>query len=153
MRSVRNLPEVNARLFLVGKTLSEDVATSYFLDGIVSLDSQEFANAFADLLPARQVVQVTACVFRLLCNPFSRSRRILLFEPAIRIGDGYTMKDLSDGFGRRIGRRYSDSRHGALLSATCMASRYMRRVRLRKYPATAGSCRDSGERHRSLATA
>ena len=52
------------------------------------------AAILSDAFAPRDAVQIRASVERLLFDPDSRARRILVFEPAIRVGDGDTVEDL-----------------------------------------------------------
>ena len=67
------------------------------LNGIVSLDVDEFTNTFANTLPARNSVQIGARVAGLPLKPFSSPECLLLLQPAIGIGYRYTVKDLGHG--------------------------------------------------------
>src|SRR5258706_15306658 len=85
---------VNARLLFVGKALSEEVAAAGFLQRVIGFDGEEFANTLTDALAPRDAVQIRPSVERLFLDPGARARRILVFEPAIRVGDGDTVDDL-----------------------------------------------------------
>src|SRR5712664_1934065 len=85
---------VNARLLLVGQALPEEIAAAGFLQGVIGFDGEEFLYTFANALASRNAVQIRASIKRLLLDPGARARRILVFEPAIRVGDGDTVEDL-----------------------------------------------------------
>ena len=54
--ALRTFTHIDTRLLLVRKTLSEEIAGSGFLQGVISFDSKEFLDAFPDLVPSRNVI-------------------------------------------------------------------------------------------------
>src|SRR6266850_4484930 len=96
--SIGSHPHADTWLLLVRETLSEKVTVPRFLEQVVRFYGQELANALADLLPARQMVEVLAGVLRLFRDPLTGPRGVLIFEPAIGVRDRYSMKNLSDRF-------------------------------------------------------
>src|SRR6266481_962246 len=79
---------------------SEEVTAPCFLQRIVGSYGQELANALADLLPPRQMVQITAGVLCLFCDPLAGSRGVLVLEPAVVVRDGHPVKNVGDRFNR-----------------------------------------------------
>src|SRR5712691_5216770 len=92
--AVCTFAHVNAGLLLVGQALPEEVAAASSLQGVIGFDGEEFLDALADATAPRDVVQVCASVERLVLDPGPRAWGILVFEPAIRVGDGDTVEDL-----------------------------------------------------------
>src|SRR5260370_39448108 len=92
--AVCTLTHANGRLLLVGKALSEKVAAANLLQGVIGFDGEEFADTLTDALAPGNAVKVCASVASLISNPSSGARRILLFEPAIGVGDRNPMENV-----------------------------------------------------------
>ena len=75
--SIRTFAQIDAGLFLAGKSLAKEIPLPDFLDGIVGLHIQQFANALANAFSAWDRVQVCACVLRLRLKPGTSLQRSL----------------------------------------------------------------------------
>ena len=102
--AVCTLTHANAGLLLVGKALSEEVAATNLLQGVIGFDGEEFADTLTDARAPRNAVKVCACVAGLFFNPSTGARRVLVFEPAIRVGDGNPMENVRHRLEGRMGR-------------------------------------------------
>ena len=91
---------VDARLFLVGQTLPEEVAAAVFLEGVIGFNGEEFTDPPADEVSTWNGIQVTARVTRLFCNPSAGAGRILVLKPTIRVGHGNAVQDFGHGLDR-----------------------------------------------------
>src|SRR5208283_4558018 len=89
---------VDARLLLVREALPEEIAATGDLQGVIGFDGEEFSNALTNALTPRDVVQIGAGIASLLFDPSARARGILVFEPAIRVGDGDAVENLRHRF-------------------------------------------------------
>jgi hypothetical protein len=94
--SVGSLSHVDTRLFLVRKSLPEEIAVAGLLERIAGFDGEELLNARPDTLSARDVVQIAPRVSGLLFDPLASSRGVLVFEPAVGIRDWHTVQNLGD---------------------------------------------------------
>src|ERR1700733_6311036 len=152
VRSIDTFPHIDTGLLLIWESLPEEVATSCFEETIVRLDRKKLSDALANSIPPRNMIEIRTSVLVLLFNPLSRACRVLLFEPPVRIGDRYAVKDIDNRFGRRGRRNCGQLRHRELLVTASIDFRYILRVRLRRYPACAGLC-GLTKRQASFATA
>jgi hypothetical protein len=85
---------VNARLLLVGQALPEEIAAAGFLQGVICFDGEEFANPLTNPFSSRNAFEIGSGISRLFFDPSARAGRVLVFEPAIRVGDGDTVENL-----------------------------------------------------------
>jgi len=69
-----SFPHEDARLFLVGKTLAEEVPVPCYLEGVIGFNGEQFLNSLPDGVTARNRVQVLARVTGLLLDPSARPR-------------------------------------------------------------------------------
>src|SRR5215472_71937 len=81
------LAHENACLLLFGQTFPKEIPAAGLPEGIAGLDREEFPDPRSNESASRHVIEVRPCVAGLLANPFPRSRRILVLEPAVGIGD------------------------------------------------------------------
>lgn len=95
----------DARLFLVREPLAKEISVPRFLQRIVGFDCQELTDASPDAFAPRKLIEVRARKLCLFFNPPARARRILVFKPAVGIGDGHSMKNLRDRLDHRNRRR------------------------------------------------
>src|SRR5262249_44613655 len=138
--AVDTFPHVKAWLLLPRKSFAEEIAVAGLLDRIITFNVEELADAIANASAPRQIIQVGACVARLLGDPLGSGRRILILQPTVRIGDRQAMKYLGDGLGAcEWGLGYD--RHVSRPCSSSLASRCMRRVMLRRNPPACGSLR------------
>src|SRR5258708_10347366 len=102
---------VNARLLLIRQALSEELAVAGLLQGVMGFDGEEFSNALSDAFTPRDGVQVSASVECLLFDPGSSARRILVFEPAVGVGDRNSVEYVRHRLEGRMGRRHHQLMH------------------------------------------
>src|SRR5208282_2018540 len=95
----------DARLILVRQALPEEIAATGDLQGVIGFDGKELSNALTNALASREIVQIGARIAGLLFDPCARARRVLVFEPAIGVGDRDTVENLRHWFRSRVGRR------------------------------------------------
>ena len=82
-----------------------------------AVDLKQRAQFLAQLVAARNVVEKGARVMVLRGQPFACSRRVLILQPAVGVGDGDAVHDFGDriGFGKRrsdAGREQHGGGHG-----------------------------------------
>src|SRR5258707_4816605 len=93
---------VDARLLLVRQALSEEIAATGELQGVIGFDREEFSDPLANALAPWDIVQIRAGVPGLFFNPGPSARGILVFKPAIRVPDGNPMASIGHCVERRI---------------------------------------------------
>jgi hypothetical protein len=89
--AVYALTHISARLLLLGKPFPEEVAAAGCPQTVIRFNGEEFANTLTNVVTDWNAVEIVAGVESLFFDPSMRSRRILVFEPAIRIRHGYTV--------------------------------------------------------------
>lgn len=127
-----SFPHENAWLFLVGKSLAEEVPVSSLLKRVIGFDSKEFADASTYQFPAWNDIQVPACVLRLFSDPCACMGGVLIFEPAVGVFDGDAVQDIRDHLDAGMRRSLNQIVHDRLRCESSRASRSIRRVRLRR---------------------
>jgi hypothetical protein len=90
--ATESLTHINARLLPTWKEFAKEVSVASFLQGVVRFDCEKFLDALSNLFAFWGVVKIGASVASLLVNPFACPYRVLIFEPAKRIGHRYTVK-------------------------------------------------------------
>ncbi len=110
----------------------EEVAFPNLLDRIISFHIHQFANPIPNSVSAGDAVEIRARVDLLSLKPFAGARRVLIFEPPVRIGDANAVQDFCDSIDRSERWSAHQLRHGELRSVNCIASRFILLARLRK---------------------
>ena len=96
----------NRVLFAILHALQEEVAIADLPRlGDNILARQQFLYALSNAIPPGDGIEVGTRVRALFLDPFSCARRILIFEPAVGIGDLDAVQNLSDGLDRSGRRR------------------------------------------------
>ena len=104
--SIRTFTHEDAGLFLAGKAFAKEIPLADFLDGVVGLHIQQFADAVTNLFAAWNRVQVCTCVLCLCLKPGASLHGVLIFEPTVRDRSQVTPCRISvTGFDRGIRRR------------------------------------------------
>src|ERR1700684_2842894 len=109
------LTHINARLLLVGEPFPKEVAAANFLQRVVGFNGEEFPNAFPNVVASWNAVEIVAGVESLFFDPGAGPRRILVFEPPIRVRYGYAVQNFSYWFLFRQWRAFQARVHSRLL--------------------------------------
>src|SRR5258706_16300254 len=84
------------RLLLVRRTLQIKISVPD-LPGVGDrLNGKQFLDPLSKAVPARKGVDICVRIRRLFFEPTPCPRRILFFQPAIRVCNRYTMQDIGD---------------------------------------------------------
>jgi len=89
---------IDARLLLLREPFSEEISAAGDLQRVIGFYGEEFSNTLSDAITARNIVKIPAGIARLFFDPGTRARGILIFEPAVRVRDGNTVKNINHGF-------------------------------------------------------
>src|SRR5271156_2323077 len=130
--AVCTFTHINTRLLLVGKPFPEEVAASNFLQRVIGFNGEEFSNTCTNVVASWNAVEIIVGVESLFFDPAAGPRRILVFEPPIRVRHGYAVQDFSYWLLFRQGRGVQTRVHSRLLFSRASTSRFMRRTKLRK---------------------
>jgi len=85
-------------LLAIAEALQKEKAIADFPGVRGDFDGKQLLHAPSNAVPYRDGIQLRTRVYGLVLNPFSRARRILVFQPAIGIGDLDAMPNLSYRF-------------------------------------------------------
>src|SRR5688572_21535176 len=103
--ALQTLPHVNDKLILVGRSLGKEIAITTRPGDADDIDLEKLLQSFAYGVAARQRSQYRLGIAVLLPNPGARFGTVLIFQPAVRIGDLHAVDSLSIVFHTRLRRR------------------------------------------------